>query len=258
MHRIVLIHQRNVDGEALVGPLRQAGHEVSCLLLRSMEQLRPVRGDPPDAFVIDLGRAPSQGQSVAVWLRQQKPTRHVPLVFAGGDPEKVQRVRALLPDAVYTGWDEIDSAVQEALQHPPERPVVPGTMDSYAGTPLSQKLGLRPGMVVALLGAPEGFEKLVTPLPEGSHLVREAQDPADIVVLFCRSRAGLEERFPGAVGTLAAKGRLWIAWPKKDSGVASDLTQRVVRALGLAAGLVDFKISAFDETWSGLCFVRRG
>jgi hypothetical protein len=257
MSRIIVIHHKKTTVEALIRPLEQAGYQIAYLPLQEMGQLRAACDDPPAVFIIDLNRAPSQGQSIAVWLRQQKATRGVPLVFAGGAPEKVQRVQSLLPDAVYSDWDKVGDAVQQAVQHPPEAPVVPGTMDSYAGRPLSKKLGLRPEVTVNLLGAPEGFEELVVPLPEAARLVREVQDSVAIVVLFCRSRAELEQRFPEATEVVAEGGRLWIAWPKKASGVVSDLSQNVVRAFGLAAGWVDFKISAFDQTWSGLCFVRR-
>jgi hypothetical protein len=110
---------------------------------------------------------------------------------------------------------------------------------------------------VALLGAPEGFGALVQPLPEGARLRSGTEESPDVILLFARSLAELEQRFPTAAEALARGGKLWIVWPKKASGVATDLKEPVVRAYGLGAGWVDYKISAIDATWSGLCFARR-
>jgi CheY-like chemotaxis protein len=257
MSRIILIHWNAAEAEERAGRLRRAGYEVNCHADQGMAALRTVREDPPDAFVVDLNRLPSQGRAVAVWLRQQKATRHTPIVFVEGDPEKTQRVRELLPDAVYTGWDHIDDAIRQAMQHVPQDPVVPGAMDAYAGTPLPKKLGIKAGSVVALIGAPAGFERTLGALPDNARLRKQMRGLANVILLFVKSRAELDQGFPGAARTLAEGGRLWIVWPKKASGVATDLTQTTVRAFGLGAGFVDYKISAIDETWSGLCFARR-
>jgi len=130
-------------------------------------------------------------------------------------------------------------------------------MADYSGTPLPKKLGIKSGSVVALLGAPEGFEKTLGALPDDVQLKNRAQGLSTVTLLFTKSRAVLERRFPAAARTLEEGGRLWILWPKKASGVASDLNQNEVRAFGLAQSFVDFKISAIDETWSGLCFTQR-
>jgi hypothetical protein len=130
-------------------------------------------------------------------------------------------------------------------------------MDSYAGTPLPRKLGIRAGATVALLGAPPGFERTLGPLPGGASLRRDARRPAAVVLLFAASSAALARRFPTVARAVADGGRLWIAWPKRASGAATDLTQAGVRAFGLERGFVDYKISAIDATWSGLCFARR-
>jgi hypothetical protein len=180
----------------------------------------------------------------------------VPLVFVGGEDAKVERVRALLPDAVFTRWTSIRSALKRALAHPPPAPVVPGTMRSYEGTPLPKKLGIAPGSSIVLVGAPADFEPTLEPLPEGARALRRGKGAR--VLLFARSRSELERRFPSATRALAPDGGLWIAWPKKTSSAASDLSQATVRAFGLARGFVDYKICAIDSTWSGLLFARRG
>ncbi len=257
MSRVLLVHWNAAECAERAALLRRAGHFVASHSDEGGGVARAVRENPPDAVVIDLARIPSHGRAVAVWLRQQKATRRVPIVFVEGDPEKTQRVRGALPDAVFTTWGGIRGAVRRAIREAPAEPVVPGTMDAYSGTPLPKKLGIREGSAVALVGAPDGFERTLGALPAGARVRRGARARADILLLFARSRADLARRFPAAARALAAGGRLWIVWPKKASGVASDLGETEVRAFGLAAQFVDYKIAAIDATWSGLCFARR-
>ncbi len=108
-----------------------------------------------------------------------------------------------------------------------------------------------------LLGAPAGFEHTLGDLPDGVLIRRQARGKADVILLFSKSYAELNRRFSSAVRILADGGRLWIVWPKKDSGIASDLSLNAVRSFGLDAEFVDYKISAIYDTWSGLCFARR-
>jgi hypothetical protein len=221
--------------------------------------LNAMRAEPPDAVVIDLGRLPSQGRDLALGLRKHTATRHVPLVFVGGVPEKVTRVRELLPDAVYTTWEGIGEALEQAVTHPPADPVVPeSTMAAYAGAPLPKKLGIKEGSSVALIDAPEGFETALGEVLERVSLLREASSSSDpdLTLWFVRSRQELEQNIQ-QMGAYAEKDGLWIIWPKKASGVVSDLSQAVVRKVGLASGLVDYKICSVDATWSGLRFAQR-
>src|SRR5277367_4899768 len=114
----------------------------------------------PDAVVLDLDRLPSHAREVATMLRDSKSTRHLPLVFAGGAAEKVERIRGELPDAVFTAWEGIGDAVREAIAHPVAHPVKARShADRSAATPLLQKLGIKAGMQVAMLGGFEGFEE---------------------------------------------------------------------------------------------------
>ena len=127
-----------------------------------------------------------------------------------------------------------------------------------SGTPLPKKLGIKPGSAVALLGAPEGFaRKTLGRLPEGAVVRTAARSAFDVGILFARSKAELVRRFPAAAKAMGEPGALWIAWPKKASGVVTDLDGNAVREFGLTAGLVDYKIAAIDVVWSGLCFARR-
>ena len=127
---------------------------------------------------------------------------------------------------------------------------------AYAGRAVTEKLGIKAHSTVGLVHAPEGFEDVLGELPEGAELREQAHGECDLYIWFTRSRAELESGI-GRMATLAEHGPIWIAWPKKASGVVSDLSQTVVRRTGLDAGLVDFKICSIDETWSGLRFSQR-
>jgi hypothetical protein len=122
----------------------------------------------------------------------------------------------------------------------------------YSGTPLPRKLGVKPDSRVLVDGAPTGFAL------EGVELhTRAGAAPYDIVLLFAPKHARLAKRWSPLAARLTVAGRLWVCWPKRASGRQSDLSDNVVREYGLAQGLVDVKVCAVDETWSGMAFVRR-
>jgi hypothetical protein len=128
----------------------------------------------------------------------------------------------------------------------------------YSGTPLPKKLGIKPGSVVALLGAPPAFvKKTLGPVPDGAVLRKDLRASFNVGLLFVRSRAELARSFPAAQKAMGEPCAFWVCWPKRASRVATDLDENVVRDVGLAAGLVDYKVAAVDATWSGLCFARR-
>jgi hypothetical protein len=128
----------------------------------------------------------------------------------------------------------------------------------YSGTPLPRKLGIKPGNRVLLLGAPAGFEaETLGELPDGVRVARRAGGRADVIVSFHDRRADLARRMPQLRERMEPAARLWIAWPKRASGVPTDLTENVVRELALANRLVDNKVAALDDTWSGLQLVIR-
>jgi hypothetical protein len=127
----------------------------------------------------------------------------------------------------------------------------------YSGTPLPRKLGIKAGGRVAVVSAPDGFEHTLGRLPDGVQVRRQARSCVDVIVFFVTRRAELARRLPTMARALEPDGGLWVAWPKKTSGVATDLIFEVVQHIGLEAGLVDNKVCAIDETWSGLRFVYR-
>lgn len=255
MPRILLIHWNADEAEARAARLRTAGHEVAILAdAKDGDAPKRIAADPPELFVIDLARLPSHGRELGGWLRRNRATRQVPLLFVEGDPAKTDRVRALLPDAHFTPWTRVRGAVTRALKARPKKPVVPGAMDGYARSPLPKKLGLEPDTPFTLLGAPRDFDAQP---PAGAAPKRRAGRSTRIVLLFVKTAAELERRWPAATDCTADPGRLWVCWPKRASGLKSDLTQAIVRAHGLEREWVDFKIAAIDDTWSGLAFTRR-
>ena len=130
-------------------------------------------------------------------------------------------------------------------------------MAGYSGTPLAAKLGIKEGSLVALLGAPDGFGAELEPLPDGARVRTRLQPDIDVAVLFVTTRAQLERRFRQVVRSLQPAGGLWVAWPRWSSGVATDLTENVLRDVVLPTGLVDNKVCAVNQAWSGLRFVIR-
>jgi hypothetical protein len=255
--RVRLIHWHAGEARARATTLRAAGFQVKAGPLAGPAELKALRARPPDVFVIDLTRLPAQGRDIGVMLRHQAATRPVPLVFAGGDPDKVARVRDLLPGAVFTDWPKVAAVVRKVLRTPPPAPEPPASVFAgYSGVPLAKKLGIKEGTTVGLFGAPRGFTRTLGALPRGAVVRRDPRTRADLAIWFVRSRAALE-RGIGAIDGRFGAGGVWIAWPKKGSALEGDVSQHDVRRAGLASGLVDYKICAIDQHWSGLKFARR-
>src|SRR5215467_11710071 len=125
-------------------------------------------------------------------------------------------------------------------------------MAGYSGTPLIQKIGIKPGHRVVLRNHPSSFVKDLGKLPDGVKSSERLSGKANVVVYFTDKRAALEKDFAALSKALVADGMVWIGWPKKASGRVTDLTEDIVRRIGLESGLVDVKVCAIDETWSGL------
>jgi hypothetical protein len=130
-------------------------------------------------------------------------------------------------------------------------------MAGYSKTPLVQKLGIKPGSRLALENPPASLRDDLAPLPERVEFVKGATGPADVVICFVTSERQLRDQFAAQAKRIFPSGLLWISWPKKASGVATDLGENLIRDIGLEAGLVDVKVCAIDDTWSGLKFVVR-
>jgi len=128
-------------------------------------------------------------------------------------------------------------------------------MAGYSGTPLAKKLGIKDNFRVALLGVPDEVRSELDAALAKCRIVKHTSGPLNFIFLFAKSVAELERQLSAASKALAPDGMLWISWPKKSSGVATDLTEDVIRRRGLAAGLVDIKVCAVTKIWSGLKFV---
>lgn len=252
-----LVHWHAAEAAARADELAGAGLEVDHRVPEGPALLAQLEHQKPDAVVISLDRLPAQGRDLGVALRVRSRTRAIPLVFAGGAAEKVERVRAVLPDAEFTDWKQVAEVVRRVAQSPTAEVVVPdGVFAAYAGRPLIQKLGIREGTVIGMLGAPDDIRTILGPLPAGARLEDGLGSRRDVVLCFVRSATELAERLESVACRLGWT-TLWIAWPKKRSALASDLDQQRVRRDGMAAGLVDSKICSVNDTWSGLRFTRR-
>jgi hypothetical protein len=130
-------------------------------------------------------------------------------------------------------------------------------MAGYSGTPLARKLGIKEGMAVASIDAPDDFAALLDPLPGGVTWTRRLRAPVDLAVAFFSARRVVTARWPALTAAVGHEGTVWVAWPKKSSGVATDLTEDTFRELLLPTGWVDTKVCAIDDTWAGLKFVPR-
>ena len=130
-------------------------------------------------------------------------------------------------------------------------------MAGYSGTPLVKKLGIKPGYRTYLHNAPDDFDATLGDLPDDVIVLQRVKEPVDFILLFSEREADLVVSFGRLAARLSKSGMLWVAWPKQTSGVPTDLKESVVRRIGLDAGLVDVKICAIDDTWSGLKFMYR-
>lgn len=247
MPRVLVIHYDLAEAPILAARIRREDFEAEVYSCRGFAGFRSIRAAPPDAIVIDLTRMPSYGRAIGALLREQTSTRMIPLVFIAGDPAKTRLVRELLPDAVITGLLRLGPALRKAISQAPAEPVGPNP----SRVPLAGKLGIREGSAVALLHPPEGFLEKLGPLAKDAHFERHAVD-AEIVLMFVRSAAALGRELPSLAREMRRGQTLWVVWPKKSSGVVSDLTMGKIVEMCSAVRLSGYKPCAVDETWSGL------
>ena len=257
MPRIKLIHWKIEEIDDKANKLQAAGYEVDSNLSGGSQIFHQIGENPPAAIVIDLSRLPSQGRDFALMIRKRKTSRHIPLVFVAGDQEKIDGIKKLLPDASYTSWEKIGLTLERAIANPPAEPVVhESTFAGYAGKPLVEKLGIKTGMTICLINSPDDFDQTLGKLPAGAKVIEGRTKSCDLTIWFCISQKDLANHVSDIVAQ-SQSGPVWIAWPKQKSDFASDLSQQSVRQIGLDNNLVDYKISAIDETWSGLLFKCR-
>jgi hypothetical protein len=258
MPRVRLFHWNGDEAAEFIASLQAAGHKVDYDEQVVPGMFREIRNSPPEAFVIFLARLPSHGREVATALRGFKATRNVPIVFVDGVSEKVEVIRKLLPDAVYTSRERLGPALRKALAHPPTAPVVPTQMmDRYAARTAAQKLGIAEGASVALLEPPRDYSQVLGQIPKGVNFVEGGGPGCGVTLWFVRDaetyQSGLRR-----VRALAGRTKLWILWPKRRTREpAPTISEQIVRDAALALGLVDYKICSVNERWSALAFARK-
>ena len=130
-------------------------------------------------------------------------------------------------------------------------------MPGYSETPLPKKLGIKAGFRVSLVEVPADVRAELRTELAACEIVSDGKTPIDFAMVFTKSKTALAKEFQRITKLLAPSGMLWVSWPKKSSGVATDLDENIIREIGLATGLVDVKVCAVTEVWSGLKFVRR-
>lgn len=249
MARVCIFHWNAEEAGPLVTALQAAGHSVE--LHQRMASYREVRANPPDAIVIDVSRLPSQGRELAIFFRASKATRHVPIVFAGGEGEKLERVKKLLPDAAYTTTARVRGAVKAALAKPVVNPVTPKQMmQRYGDRSTAQKLGIGQGARVAVVDPPPDYAQAIGALPDGAWLQEDSTGECAITLWFVHAVPEFHAAL-SRMRQIAARSRLWILWRKnKRDGLDGNLIRRGANAVGL----VDYKICSVNDTWSGMAF----
>lgn len=255
--RLQLFHWNEEETKDRVARLKKLGYAVQGTRNDHGQASRDWKENPPAAFVIELSRLPSHGKQIGYWIRSTKHTRQIPIVFIEGEPEKVAKIRELLPDAVYSNWKSIQADLKWAIANPPLNAKAPqSNSGGYSGTPLPKKLGIQPNSEVALIDAPKGFEKTLGQVPEGVKLSKSLDGKPALTLWFTTEVKELKSKIK-KMGRYAESGRLWIIWPKQTSKLKTDLKEGVIRETALASGLVDYKVCAVDADWSGLKFSRK-
>jgi hypothetical protein len=259
MANIHLIHWQLEESRQLAEKLTDLGHTVNIQVPNGPQFFKDLQAKPPQIMVIDLSRLPSQGRDTGINLRTHKSTQMVTLIFVGGDPLKVAKIKEILPDAFYCKWDEIVTVLREAIHNPPAGKRIDNVFAGYSGKPLVNKLGFKKGMRVCLINSPGDFMRTLENLTDGVDLITELDSPCNFILWFVKFKSELNAMIPSlALICKEQHTRLWICWQKKSAGVESEVTQPMVRQAGLDHGLVDYKICAIDATWSGLLFTWRG
>jgi CheY-like chemotaxis protein len=257
VERVRVVHWRAAEAAPLVALLREAGYRVDYEENPDYHLAQKIRAAPPVAVVIDLSRLPSHGGELAIFLRGSKATRHVPIVFVNGAPEKVEVVRQKLPDAVYTVDKRLLPDLRRAIREAPEAPVAPPQMmERYQARTAAQKLGIREGAKVAVFDPPRDYAKVIGALPAGAEFTEDDADGCAVALWFVRDAAGYQAALPD-MRRIAGQSKLWILWQKQSGGKQSGISSQTIREEAIAMGLVDYKVCSVNETWSALAFARK-
>ncbi len=254
MPRVRLFHWRAEEAKPLIAALRAGGYTVDYPGDKANGNWRSLRESPPMAAVIDLTRLPSHGRYVAAEIRASKSMRHIPIVFVDGDPEKVDRIRKMLPDAVYTSRARLMSALKRVK--PPADPVVAPRMMNRTDRTTAEKLGIRAGARVALIDPPPDYLRVLGKLPKDVSIEEQPEETHPLTLWFVRDPGTYLAALPD-LRRRAAASRIWVIYPKQARKPASGLTQGLIREAALSVGLVDYKVCSVNEIWTGLLFTKK-
>jgi CheY-like chemotaxis protein len=248
--RVRVVHFRPEEAEPLLAACRAGGFSVEFEPGGYTVMTRAIRTSPPDVVLIDLSRLPSHGREVACWLRNTKYARHIPLVFVGGEPAKMDGIRKLIPDAVFTSVKGAAVGIKRAAERANVSLVVPpSSMERYSNRTTAQKLGIKEEMTVAVFNAPRDYVNALGPLPRDVELVEDPEEVQALTLWFVREPREYRAAI-GAMRRIAGRTKLWVIWHKATAG--GSLTDKMVREFANEVGLVDYKICAVDKRWSGM------
>jgi len=255
MPRVRLFHWRAEEAQTLIVALRAGGYTVDYPGDKANGSWRSLRENSTYAAIIDLTRLPSHGRHVAAEIRATKSLRHIPIVFVDGDPEKVERVRKDLPDAVYTSRSRLVSALKRVK--PLADPVAPPRMMDRTDRTTAEKLGIKSGARVALIDPPADYVRVLGKLPKDASLEEDPDEVLPLTLWFVRDPDVYANGLAG-IRRCAIASRIWIIYPKQQAGrSASGLTQGFIREAAISVGLVDYKVCSVNEVWTGLLFTRK-
>jgi hypothetical protein len=254
MARVRIVHWKPAESAPLVDACRACGFDVEFDPCDLLVVWRKIRQTIPDALVIDLTRLPGHGRDLGIAVRRSKLTRSIPLVFVDGQPEKVEAIRAQLPDAFFVSRRQVCAKVKAACRANVGDPVIPQPiMARYASRTAAQKLGITAGSSVGLFDPPRDYLAALGTLPEDVELVEDPSSACNITLWFVTDpaiyNAGLRRMY-----AITDRTKLWIVWRKRS---ANGLNPNLIREAAMAVGLVDYKICSVDEHWSGMAFARR-
>jgi hypothetical protein len=253
MRTVRLFHWRASEAQTVIASLREAGYRVLHNPETQSPSVRQIREAGTFAIVIDLSRLPSHGRYVGAWVRGSKGTRHIPLIFTGGEAGKVAAIKKEIPEAIYTSHARLPAVLKRVK--PVQDPVIPRQMmQTDPRRTTAQKLGICDSLRVALIDPPGDYAHVIGKLPEGAVLEEVLEEhPRSVSPMklwFVHDPGEFEAALP-ARRALASKGRLWIVWRK---GRRDGLNGNFVREAALAVGLVDYKVCSLDGAWSGMLF----
>lgn len=255
MPRVRIIHWKPEEAEPLIQSVRAGGFQADYSHdTEGPAVTRAIRENLPDAVVIDLSRLPSHGREMAVWLRGNKSTRSIPLVFVNGEQEKVDRIKSILPDAIFTTNSRLPAALKSACRKRAAEVVVPTPMmDRYRNKPVARKLGIEAESTVGLIDAPRDYASLIGALPENVEIIEDPDAVQNVTLWFVHDPEALVAG-SRRMRAMAGKTKLWIAWRK---GPGKPVTQKSIREMARDTGLAEYKLCAIGSRWSAMLFARK-